>query len=170
MAISTVAFELDAERVRQVVGEGFSHEHDDLHASGRLARAASCYAIAMRMAELQKSGRFARFDLTKAPGAWPFDQARWKFDPKNPRRALVKAGALIIAEIERMDRATAREGKAVEAAREEALRAKFEELLADEVASVRLDFSRDDSGRYGYSAVERMFNAFKKGHDQPNNE
>lgn len=34
---------------------------------------------------------------------WPWDWAWWK--PKNPRRDLVRAAALIIAEIERLDRA-----------------------------------------------------------------
>lgn len=33
---------------------------------------------------------------------WPWSREWWK--PKNPRRDLVKAGALIVAEIERLDR------------------------------------------------------------------
>jgi hypothetical protein len=34
---------------------------------------------------------------------WPWDRAYWK--PRGPRNNLVKAGALILAEIERIDRA-----------------------------------------------------------------
>lgn len=36
---------------------------------------------------------------------WPWDESWWK--PTNRRRDLVKAGALILAEIERLDRAEA---------------------------------------------------------------
>ncbi|MEB3421767.1 hypothetical protein VK682_24660 [Salipiger manganoxidans] len=37
---------------------------------------------------------------------WPWDRKWWK--PTTPRRDLVKAGALIVAEIERLDRAALR--------------------------------------------------------------
>lgn len=38
----------------------------------------------------------------EVPEGWPWDDVWWK--PKDPRTNLVKAGALILAEIERMDR------------------------------------------------------------------
>jgi hypothetical protein len=40
------------------------------------------------------------------PSCWPTD---WRWNPADPRRNLVKAGALILAEIERIDRAAAQE-------------------------------------------------------------
>jgi hypothetical protein len=39
-----------------------------------------------------------------APDGWPWAPELWK--PANARRDLVKAGALILAEIERLDRLT----------------------------------------------------------------
>lgn len=47
---------------------------------------------------------------------WPWDAKWWK--PKNTRRDLVRAGALIVAELERMDR----ESKATSSAPGERLR------------------------------------------------
>jgi hypothetical protein len=44
------------------------------------------------------------YQKTFSPARWPWSQDWWK--PTNPRRDLVKAGALIAAEIERLDRAT----------------------------------------------------------------
>ena len=85
------ARDIVAERVRQVVKEGWSPEHDDQHAGGELAAAASCYAL--------NAGAYRRL----TPKAWPFDSEWWK--PGDERRDLVKAGALILAEIERLDRA-----------------------------------------------------------------
>ncbi|MEX3916001.1 hypothetical protein AB4Y43_07110 [Paraburkholderia sp. BR10872] len=83
-----------AERVRQVSEEGFTPANDDQHALGELASAAACYAL---------SHRWVRRDIP--PPEWPgnWDRSWWK--PTTPRRDLVKAGALIIAEIERLDRA-----------------------------------------------------------------
>lgn len=98
-----------AERARQVDKEGFGAEHDDKGLNGSLARAGSCYA-------LQAASRAWLFDLPypaqdlsymsdPLPDEWPaeWDASWWK--PKDPRRDLVRAAALIIAEIERMDRA-----------------------------------------------------------------
>lgn len=82
-----------AERKRQIEGEGFDSEHDDMHDCGALARAAACYAM---------SGYHIGM-----PNAWPWSLSWWK--PKDRRRDLVRAGALILAEIERLDRQASRE-------------------------------------------------------------
>ena len=83
-----------AERRRQVESEGWTPEHDDEHASGALADAAACYAVfPVAGTELPK-GYYS---------LWPWDRGWWK--PKDRRSNLVKAGALILAEIERLDRA-----------------------------------------------------------------
>lgn len=83
--------EIMAERRRQVEVEGWTPEHDDTHGRGDLADAAACYAHG----ELINDA---------ADGAlWPWDEAWWK--PKDRRYDLIRAAALIVAEIERRDRA-----------------------------------------------------------------
>ncbi|EPK3351119.1 hypothetical protein L5593_003826 [Pseudomonas aeruginosa] len=89
--------DVQAERRRQITAEGWTPEHDDEHADGQMARAAACYALA---------GSSAPNDGTAAllvSLAWPWDEQWWK--PSTARRDLVKACALALAEIERLDRA-----------------------------------------------------------------
>lgn len=89
--------DVQAERRRQVEAEGWTPEHDDGHSHGQMARAAACYALA---------GSSAPNDGTAAllvSLAWPWDEQWWK--PSTARRDLVKACALALAEIERLDRA-----------------------------------------------------------------
>ena len=84
-----------AERKRQVTREGWTPEHDDQHVNFEMAIAGGLYAI---------SAVDSHHKLrNSAPSAWPWDRKWWK--PDGPRRDLVKAGALILAEIERLDRA-----------------------------------------------------------------
>ena len=84
------------ERQRQVEAEGWTPEHDDQHEVGELATAAACYA-----------GNAGGYVWAGGwPGeVWPWAREWWK--PSTPRRDLVKAAALILAEIERLDRAEA---------------------------------------------------------------
>lgn len=101
-AISSRPFEdVLKERVRQIAQEGWTAEHDDGHGEGSLSAAASAYAL--HAYETLSPNRIAK---SYPPGMWPFDGEWWK--PKNPRRDLVRAAALILAEIERLDRAEAR--------------------------------------------------------------
>lgn len=85
-----------AERQRQVVELGFSAQRDDAYALGELSLAASAYAAA----EDQR--------------AWHGDPDSFKpatdDTPESRIRELVKAGALIIAEIERLQRLQAMAG------------------------------------------------------------
>ena len=94
--MDSVIDEIAAERRRQIEVVGWSLEHDDEHDTGSLARAAACYANnAADMADGLPGDVF--------PAAhWPWDQRWWK--PKGARRDLVRAAALIVAEIERLDR------------------------------------------------------------------
>ncbi|HIE2524405.1 hypothetical protein [Pseudomonas aeruginosa] len=88
--------DVQAERRRQIEAEGWTPEHDDEHSHGQMARAAACYALA---------GSSAPNDGTAAllvSLAWPWDEQWWK--PTTVRRDLVKACALTLAEIERLDR------------------------------------------------------------------
>lgn len=87
-----------AERQRQISAEGWTPEHDDEHDKGEMARAAACYAYEATRTEHQRS-----LDDGFAPPMWPWAERWWK--PTDRRRDLVKAAALIIAEIERLDRA-----------------------------------------------------------------
>lgn len=84
-----------AERRRQVEAEGWSPEHDDTHSDGEIAAAAAAYAF--------NASIYDRYLAADPIGFWPWDPA-W-FKPTDARRDLVKAGALILAEIERLDRA-----------------------------------------------------------------
>lgn len=84
-----------SERRRQIEKEGWSSEHDDAHEWGQMAGAAVCYA-------LTNVGHWAAGPAIDQ--FWPWDKAWWK--PTDNRRNLVKAAALLLAEIERMDRTT----------------------------------------------------------------
>lgn len=87
------AIELIAdERRRQIEVEGWSLVHDGQHRWGQLADAAACYALTHR----RKDGASLRY--------WPWDERSWKPTPDDRVRELVKAGALIVAEIDRIAR------------------------------------------------------------------
>jgi len=85
-----------AERLRQKEVEGWTSAHDDWLRAGELATAASRYAT-NAAARLGISPPCLSFGAN-----WPWDDCWWK--PTTPRRDLVKSAALILAEIERMDR------------------------------------------------------------------
>ncbi|EOE6906643.1 hypothetical protein L4643_002446 [Pseudomonas aeruginosa] len=78
-----------AERRRQIEAKGWTPEHDDLYCSAELPRAAAAYILNGANDE--------------APAIWPFVAKWWK--PRDARSNYVRAGALILAEIERLDRA-----------------------------------------------------------------
>lgn len=89
--MSQAARDVLAERRRQVEAEGWTPDHDDGYILGELARAAAAYTLHTATED--------------GPHYWPWPRGWWK--PVNARRDLEKAGALIIAEIERLDRAAA---------------------------------------------------------------
>lgn len=88
------------ERQGQIEQHGWTPEHDDTHDQGQIGLAAAEYA---RRAGEQSLGIY-RADT---PHGWPFSGDSWKpsYDRK---RNLVKAGALILAELERVIREEAR--------------------------------------------------------------
>lgn len=90
---------IEAKRTEQIVKHGYSASHDDRHTHGELALGAIAYTA-------QGVGR-------DGSRYWPFDQETFK--PKRPSLSnsdvlaarianLTKAGALIAAEIERLER------------------------------------------------------------------
>ena len=88
---------IDDERKRQIEVEGFTPEHDDEHKYGEIAQAAACYADPCPRLYEGTNGE------KSYPIDWPWDKKWWK--PEKTRiRQLVKAGALIVAEIERLQR------------------------------------------------------------------
>ena len=91
----TAIDEIAAERRRQIETEGWTPEHDDTHWLGQLSIAASCYALHSGDDESVRATRHV-------PHEWPWTQEWWK--PTTARRDLIKAAALIVAEIERLDR------------------------------------------------------------------
>lgn len=86
-----------AERARQIDVEGWTLEHDAQHTGRGMAIAASCYALPPSM---------RRYSAEGVPRLWPWTPEWWK--PSDDRvRELVKAGALIAAEIDRLQRGEA---------------------------------------------------------------
>lgn len=103
----SVIEEIAAERARQISAEGWTQEHDDEHNKGQLAAAASCYAANACLAVSEPANTY---DGMNPPSAWPWSLRWWK--PRGARRDLVRAAALIVAEIERLDRCPAKKGGA----------------------------------------------------------
>jgi hypothetical protein len=93
------------ERQRQIHREGYSTSHDDEHADRELARAGAAYALHYVQREWVFDSTPDQYrDSTNSDldaACFPDD---WEFKPKDPRRDLVRAAALLIAEIERLDR------------------------------------------------------------------
>ena len=88
------------ERKRQIEVEGYVSKNDDIYWShGELADAASCYAM-------DKSLRTCTMAVgdTIFKSIWPWSDACFKPTPDNRIKELVKAGALIVAEIDRLQR------------------------------------------------------------------
>ena len=86
-----------AERERQITAEGWTPEHDAEHTDGALAEAAICYA---NTASAQVRGNCA---AKLMDDQWPWMPEWWK-PSEDPVRNLVKAAALIAAEIDRIQR------------------------------------------------------------------
>lgn len=100
MELTKAAADVLAERRRQVESEGWTPGHDDAHGGGDLAMAAACYAMCS-----PTHAPFTAAEVDKARiRIWPWSSQWWK--PTTPRRDLVKAAALLLAEIERLDRMT----------------------------------------------------------------
>lgn len=113
LELSAAESDVIAERRRQVDAEGWSIEHDDEeHDPGELSAAAAAYALAAADLLYPHSQGDGGFDAD-APPMWP---AEWTWKPGTPRRMLKKAGGLILAEMEKWDRAAAKEASAAPAA------------------------------------------------------
>ncbi len=87
------------ERHRQISEEGYPAAHDDVHNEEEMAKAAACYALP----EADRLWIFGPGRLFQV--LWPWDVECWKPTPRKRIRELVKAGALVAAEIDRLQRA-----------------------------------------------------------------
>lgn len=91
------------ERKRQVEEEGWTHAHDDLNVHGQLPLLAALYAlpydVEINGEKLIKQDDHIKLDMILDIGLG------WNTKPEpDQRKRLIKAGALILAEIERLDR------------------------------------------------------------------
>lgn len=95
-----------AERQRQIEAEGWTAAHDDCHRHNELAIAAACYALPPQARDCYIFDDPADFAVPAKkihlPKIWPFEDCWWK--PSDRIRELVKAGAMIAAEIDRLQR------------------------------------------------------------------
>ena len=98
---NAAARDILVERRRQVETEGYDLVHDDEHACGEIAAYAAFYAMppAARDWPATETGYGETFGEAIVPADWKVPKEG------DRRRELVKAGALILAEIERLDRA-----------------------------------------------------------------
>lgn len=100
------------ERIRQITQEGYEPDHDDEHLSGQLADAAACYAAGRPIFERVEAKRKNHPHMIRFSELWPWgDSEDKRLDGTGRRRAnagrikeLTKAAALIVAEIERLER------------------------------------------------------------------
>lgn len=101
----------ECERVRTV--EGHDTFHDDRHTKGELAQAAAAYALTPFLREeipVREGGLGEGWESCSVSSAeayvplhWPWSPFDWK--PSHDRkRELVKAGQLIVAELDRLER------------------------------------------------------------------
>jgi hypothetical protein len=116
-AAEGIAAEIRDERWRQIEKEGWSPQHDDALDGGELAKAASCYLWQDENTQYKLAPIMVRNGVRSAddpdvvvvgyasvPVIWPWRGQHWK--PKDRRTDLIRAAALIVAEIERLDRLT----------------------------------------------------------------
>ena len=91
MTRKEIIHEIWNEREQQGEREGYDEYHDDgpEHDAGQLSEAAAAYCLGA---------------TRKAANLWPWGDG---FKPKDRRRDLIRAAALIVAEIERLDRIAA---------------------------------------------------------------
>lgn len=99
LPLTAAASDVLAERRRQLEDEGYDHAHDDAHVNDEIAAAACFYAMppAARDWDATSTGYGETLADAIVPDGWVLSEG-------GRRRDLVKAGALILAEIERLDR------------------------------------------------------------------
>ena len=80
-------------RLAQIYDHGRDADHDDTHDGGEIMSAAAAFLHVARTG-----------NLNHVPPAWPWNDREWR-PPTSVRDALANAGAMIVAEIDRLTRA-----------------------------------------------------------------
>lgn len=83
------------ERQRQIEKEGYGKDHDEGHWYYELAFAAVAYAMPFEEVSFSDA-------VVKRIHFWPWGEQEWKPTPEDRIKELTKAGALITAEIDRL--------------------------------------------------------------------
>lgn len=114
-AMSQAAIDVMLERKRQVDGEGYDVAHDDQHSRGEIALAAAAYAYASTLSRTERDWHkdflygVRRGFASLINWLWPWEPRQFRHFGR--RRSLVVAAALLLAEIERLDRLPKEEGE-----------------------------------------------------------
>jgi len=95
--MSSAINDVIAERKRQINVKGYEKNHDQQHTDFSLTKAAICYAEIVH----HNKDKYTADDFSLPDLEWPWAAEHLK--PKTPRQDLVRAAALLIAEIERLD-------------------------------------------------------------------
>jgi len=103
MPNETGADMIAVERAGQQFGHGYSHEHDDQWTGGELIEAACAYGTSAEASYFSETVTFKDIISGRPPTCWPWKKDQWKRS-STPIGDLVKAGALIAAEIDRLKR------------------------------------------------------------------
>lgn len=85
---------IEKEREKQI-RKGFTLEHDDAHTDAEILWAANCYCYLA-------ASDATEYPKGNPPGGWPWEIDAW--NPEDDITNLVKSAALIVAEIERLQR------------------------------------------------------------------
>ncbi|MCV0371110.1 hypothetical protein [Filomicrobium sp.] len=115
VVISSAMLLIEAERQRQIDEEGWTPDHDDQHEDGELMRAAMCYylhaiitasyrdvVVGQQQDRRIRTRRAYETVTVPVPISWPWERRWWK--PRNKKRDLVRSGALMLAEKDRLSR------------------------------------------------------------------
>lgn len=98
---------ISEERKRQIEVKGWSNLNDDQYVSNELIDGASCHLDHAKESNWCADHCSDWPNTTRRlspPGKWPWARNWWKPNTSDPIRDLVKAGALIAAEIDRLQR------------------------------------------------------------------
>ncbi|HHR0444948.1 TPA: hypothetical protein ACSXXW_000947 [Pseudomonas aeruginosa] len=139
-----------AERIHQIAA-GYQPENDDELADAALAMAAVCYAeeAHCRVNDPERPMRLTWI----IPEHWPWNEEDWK-PSGGARRNLVKAAALLLAEIDRLDRLFDNQEQEVNS-----------RPLTSSVQTQRASGRSADNGAL-LTSLERTLAGYMVGHDQ----
>lgn len=101
-AVSKAIKDVVSERNRQKNEEFYSDAQDDSYVNNELTRASASYVnhvVGRSWIHLSKP---SVYQSEIVPDLWPWSEQSWK--PKSPRQDLVRATALLLADIDRLDR------------------------------------------------------------------